>query len=158
MGFIVWLSVSVQQQPFDLASEEALLRAQGGDAGALVSFQGMVRTHDATSPLKTLSIEHYPVFTENEIKKTVHHASQHWPIMACRIIHRVGKLLPGEAIVLVLVSTKHRHDAFRAASFLMNQLKTDIPFWKCEEWVDGSRHWVKPESSKTNQPITCNPI
>ena len=148
MGFAVWLNISVQQSPFDLATEESELRAQSGDIGAWVAFQGMVRQHDEKVSLKALWIEHYPVFTESEITRTAYQANQRWAIMGCRIIHRVGRLLPGDPIVLVLVSAGHRYAAFHAALFLMDQLKTEIPFWKCEEWADGKRRWVGSESTQ----------
>ena len=142
----MWLDVSIQHNPFDFAKEERILRSKHADIGGMVSFQGVVRSHDALTPLRALYIEHYANFTENEITKIAQQAAKHWQIIACRIIHRIGELLPGEPIILLLVATQHRHAAFCAAQFLMDHIKTEAPLWKCEELIDGSHHWVKAQS------------
>ena len=142
----MWLDVSIQHNPFDFAKEEVALRSKCPEIGGMVGFQGLVRSHDTVTPLRALCIEHYPNFTESEIAKIAQQAAKHWPIIACRIIHRIGELLPGEPIVLVLVGTQHRHAAFCAAQFLMDHIKTEAPLWKREELIDGSHYWVKGQS------------
>ena len=136
------LHVEVGPAPFDLAMEEQTL-LQGTDAGATVAFVGRVRGNDGAKPLQALILEHYPGVTEAEISRLASMVGQRWPLLACKIIHRVGRLLPGETIVLVLVAASHRQAAFSAAECLMDYLKTDAPFWKREEFVDGSSHWVE---------------
>lgn len=143
----MWLSVAVQQAAFDLAAEEAALRCHAGDAGALVAFQGMVRAHDQQAPLAALHLEHYPGVTEAEISRITHQAGARWPVSACRVVHRVGRLRAGEGIVLVLVASAHRRAAFAAAEYLMDYLKTEAPFWKREELADGSTHWVAAKAT-----------
>lgn len=143
----MWLSVSVQQAPFDLATEEAALRQQAGDAGALVVFQGMVRGNDNAHRLQALHLEHYPGVTEDEITRIARAAAQRWPVMACRVVHRVGRLGVGEGIVLVIVASSHRSASFAAAEYLMDYLKTEAPFWKREEFADGQCHWVAAKAS-----------
>ena len=139
--------ITIQTAPFDLGAEEAALRVQAGDAGALVAFQGMVRGHDAAIPLTALFLEHYPGVTEAEIRRIAEDAAARWPLTAVRVIHRVGSLAPGEGIVLVLVASGHRAAAFAGAAFLMDYLKTEAPFWKREDFVDGSRRWVDAKAS-----------
>ncbi len=139
--------ITVQQDRFDLAAEEAALRAVAGDAGALVAFQGMVRGHDAATPLAALFLEHYPGVTEAEIGRIADAAAGRWPISAVRVVHRVGSLAPGEQIVLVLVASAHRKAAFAAAEYLMDYLKTEAPFWKREDFADGSSRWVDAKAS-----------
>lgn len=143
----MWLSVSVQEQAFDMATEEQSLRQQADDAGALVVFQGMVRAHDQAHPLAALHLEHYPQVTEEEIARIVRQAAARWPLTACRVIHRVGRLTPGEGIVLVLAASSHRQAAFEAAEYLMDYLKTEAPFWKREDFADGSSQWVVARAS-----------
>ncbi len=139
--------ITIQTAPFDLGAEEAALRAQAGDAGALVAFQGMVRGHDAAIPLTVLFLEHYPGVTEAEIRRIAEDAAARWPLTAVRVIHRVGSLAPGEGIVLVLVASGHRAAAFAGAAFLMDYLKTEAPFWKREHFADGSQRWVDAKAS-----------
>ena len=143
----MWLTVSVQQQAFDLGAEAQALRQHAGDAGALVAFQGMVRAHDQADALAALHLEHYPGVTESEIERIARQAGARWPVTACRVVHRVGRLQPGEGIVLVLVSSGHRRAAFAAAEYLMDYLKTEAPFWKREEFADGSTSWVAAKDS-----------
>lgn len=139
--------ITIQTAPFDLGAEEAALRAQAGDAGALVAFQGMVRGHDAAIPLTALFLEHYPGVTDAEIRRIAEDAAARWPLTAVRVIHRVGSLMPGEGIVLVLVASGHRVAAFDAAAFLMDYLKTEAPFWKREHFANGSSRWVDAKAS-----------
>ena len=136
------MQIRVQTTPFDLATEEAQLRVRAGDAGALVAFQGMVRAFDQAVALTHLFVQHYPGVTEREIQRLLATASERWVLQAVQVIHRVGVLAVGEAIVLVLVAARHRQAAFEAASYVMDQLKTQAPFWKQEHFADGSARWV----------------
>lgn len=142
--------ISIQAGRFDLAAEEAALRQHAGDAGALVAFQGMVRVHDAATPLAALFLEHYPGVTEAEIGRIASNAAQRWPLTAVRVVHRVGSLAPCEQIVLVLVASAHRKAAFAAAEYLMDYLKTEAPFWKREDFIDGSSRWVDAKASDSD--------
>ncbi|MCQ4143280.1 MULTISPECIES: molybdenum cofactor biosynthesis protein MoaE [Vogesella] len=143
----MYCDITVQTAAFDLGAEELALRAHAGDAGALVAFQGMVRAHDEAVPLAALFLEHYPGVTEAEIRRIAEQAAARWPVSACRVIHRVGALAPGEPIVLVLIAAGHRAGAFAAAEYLMDYLKTQAPFWKREDFVDGSSRWVEAKAS-----------
>jgi molybdopterin synthase catalytic subunit len=129
--------IIIQHQPFDLNAEVAAL-TQGGAAGAVASFTGFVRDEDG---LSSLTVEHYPQMTEAEIARIADEAAARWPLTAITIIHRIGTLAPGEAIVLVAAAAAHRQAAFAACEFLMDYLKTQAPFWK-EEQRGGARSWV----------------
>ncbi|MGL6070743.1 molybdenum cofactor biosynthesis protein MoaE [Craterilacuibacter sp.] len=143
----MWLDITVRKAAFVSAYEEERILAEAGDAGALVGFQGRVRGLDAELPLAALHLEHYPGVTEDEIARIAQEAATRWPLTACRIIHRVGRLGVGEGIVLVLVASAHREAAFAGAEFLMDYLKTRAPFWKREEFIDGSQSWVEAKAS-----------
>lgn len=141
------LEVRVQSDGFDLAQEESELALRCTDAGAQVAFVGRVRAHDGPVALARLYLEHYPGVTEAEVRRIAGEAAARWPLLGVRVVHRVGLLAPGEAIVLVLVAAAHRQIAFSAAEFLMDYLKTQAPFWKREDFIDGSRRWVEPRES-----------
>lgn len=141
------VSIRVGHDDFDLAAEETALAAEAGNAGATVSFVGRVRGHDGPVPLAALELEHYPGVTESEIGRIAEQAAARWPLLGCRVIHRVGRLEPGDAIVLVIMASAHRKAAFAAAEFLMDYLKTEAPFWKRELFADGSGHWVEAKAS-----------
>lgn len=131
--------VVVQAADFDTAAESAALLAGDTVNGALVSFTGLVRGGD----VKAMELEHYPLMTEKSLKEIVADARRRWPVLGgVTIIHRIGKLLPGDQIVLVLVASPHRAAAFQAAEFMMDWLKTEAPFWKKEYLADGTAHWV----------------
>ncbi len=140
------MSVSVQENDFDLAAEMAALTAGRTDIGAVVSFTGLVRGGDSGG-ITAMTLEHYPGMTEKELERIEAEAHARWPLQASRIVHRVGKLAPGDNIVLVLAASRHRHAAFEAASFLMDYLKTDAPFWKKEAGPDGEGKWVDARES-----------
>lgn len=140
------MSVSVQENDFDLAAEMAALTAGRTDIGAVVSFTGLVRGGDSGG-ISAMTLEHYPGMTEKELERIEAEAHARWPLQASRIVHRVGKLAPGDNIVLVLAASRHRHAAFEAASFLMDYLKTDAPFWKKEAGPDGEGKWVDARES-----------
>jgi molybdopterin synthase catalytic subunit len=131
-------TIRIQSDDFDISAEIAHLK-QSGDAGAVVTFTGSVR-HDGD--IQSLTLEHYPGMIEREIARHVQEARARWPLLGVTIIHRIGKLAPGDGIVLVAVASTHRQVAFAAAEFLMDYLKTRAPFWKSEDRA-GSAEWVE---------------
>jgi molybdopterin synthase catalytic subunit len=136
------VTVSVQEADFDVGAEIAALTAGGVDAGAVASFVGLVRGGE----IDAMTLEHYPAMTAKALNDIVAEAHRRWELLGARVIHRVGRLLPGERIVLVAVSSTHRQAAFAACEFIMDYLKTRAPFWKCEETAAGS-HWVDARES-----------
>ena len=137
--------VTVQAADFDLGAEVAALRAGDGGVGAVASFIGTVRDRSGgTGPADTtrMELEHYPGMTESAIETMIDAAHARFDIRAVRVIHRVGVLQPLDQIVLVIVTSAHRGDAFAACQFLMDYLKTQAPFWKKEHRPDGSAEWV----------------
>lgn len=140
------MSVSVREADFDVGAEIAALSGEAGDAGAVASFVGLVRRDKSAGGVQAMTLEHYPGMTEKALADIVAEARRRWPLMAVRVIHRVGRLLPGERIVLVVVSSSHRQAAFAGCEFIMDYLKTRAPFWKCEETAAGSR-WVDARAS-----------
>ena len=135
------MSVSVQAEDFDIATEMAALSGDRDDIGAVVSFTGLVRGGAGAGAISEMHLEHYPGMTEKALEKIASEAQERWPLQAVRIIHRVGKLKPGEQIVLVLTASAHRQAAFEAAEFLMDYLKSRAPFWK-KELTSGGGKWV----------------
>lgn len=135
--------VSIQSVPFDAAYEIAQLgRDLRGRAGAIVTFTGLCRDEDGR--LAGLELEHYPGMAEAEIGRVVEAARVRWPLQGVRVIHRHGLVAPGDGIVLVVTAASHRVAAFEAASFLMDYLKTQAPFWKREHLTDGTvGGWVE---------------
>ncbi|RZI57895.1 MAG: molybdenum cofactor biosynthesis protein MoaE [Rubrivivax sp.] len=133
--------VSVQTADFDLSAETLALRADDGGVGAVVSFVGTVRDGADSTPVTLMELEHYPGMTEAAIEAMIDEAFRRFDLRGARVIHRVGALRPREQIVLVLVSSRHRGQAFQACEFLMDYLKTQAPFWKKEHGPDGAR-WV----------------
>lgn len=142
------MSVSVQTGDFDVSVELARLRDGKAGVGAVVSFVGTVRDMSAGEAVSMMELEHYPGMTEKSLQQIVEEAKGRWPVLAARIIHRVGKLAPMEQIVLVAVAAAHRADAFSACEFIMDCLKTRAPFWKTEATAFGS-HWVEAKASDT---------
>ena len=132
-------NIRVSPDPFDAGAEQAALTAGRTDIGAVVAFTGLVRADDG---LEALTLEHYPAMTLRQLEGIAAEAAARWPLLAGTIIHRHGRLLPGEPIVLVLTASAHRAAAFEAAAFLMDWLKTRAPFWK----HDGS-DWVAARAS-----------
>ncbi|NWK77713.1 molybdopterin synthase catalytic subunit MoaE [Aquitalea sp. LB_tupeE] len=139
-------TVRIQHEGFDCGAEIA--RLSGNPAcGAVVSFSGLVRDYGDRQNIAALELEHYPGMTEKSLYAIIEQARQRWQLQAATIIHRVGRLALGEAIVLVVTASSHRKDAFAAAEFLMDFLKTEAPFWKKEIQQDGSVHWVEAKAS-----------
>lgn len=144
------MSVSVQEADFDAGAEIAALSAGREDVGAVASFVGLVRAdkaaENAGAGVTAMTLEHYPGMTENALEAIVAEARGRWDIYGVRVIHRVGRLLPGDRIVLVAVASAHRGEAFAACEFIMDYLKTRAPFWKKEETPEGGR-WVDARES-----------
>jgi molybdopterin synthase catalytic subunit len=139
-------SIRVQRESFDLAEESRRLTAGRTDVGATVAFTGYCRDEGET--LTALELEHYPGMAEEEITRIAREATERWPLLGLSVVHRYGRIAPGEPIVLVLAASKHRQAAFEAASFLMDYLKTRAPFWKKEHHPDGSAgDWVAAKGS-----------
>jgi len=135
-------TIRIQQADFDIAHEIAALTEGRTDIGAVVSFLGICRGSENGEPIAALTLEHYPGMAEAEIKRHVDEAMSRWPLTGLTIVHRVGRIAPGENIVLVLTASSHREAAFQAAEFLMDYLKTNAPFWKREEGAKGS-NWIE---------------
>ncbi|MEE1609666.1 molybdenum cofactor biosynthesis protein MoaE [Microvirga sp. CF3016] len=129
-------TIRIQAEPFDAAAETAALTRGRADIGAVVAFTGLCR--DEGGRLETLELEHYPGMAEAEIGRIAAQAQSRWPLLGLTILHRFGRIRPGEEIVLVLTASAHRQAAFEAASFLMDYLKTQAPFWKREHLKDGT--------------------
>ncbi len=137
--------IRVQAQDFDAAREEALLTQGRRDVGALVTFTGLCRDEEGT--LAALELEHYPGMAEEEMSRVAREALARWPLTGLTVIHRHGAIRPGERIVLVVVAARHRAEAFEAAEFMMDYLKTRAPFWKKERRTDGTDGgWVAAKS------------
>ncbi|MBP7566914.1 MAG: molybdenum cofactor biosynthesis protein MoaE [Burkholderiaceae bacterium] len=134
-------SVAIQEADFDLSAEVAALRAADGGVGAVCSFVGTVRDRAGSDDVSAMELEHYPGMTEKAIGAMIAAAFERFDIRGARVIHRVGRLLAGEQIVLVAVTSAHRGQSFQACEFLMDYLKTQAPFWKKEETPMGAR-WV----------------
>lgn len=134
--------VRVQQEDFDITAEVDRLTARRKDIGAVVTFTG--RCRDENGRLAALELEHYPAMAEAEIDRIGREAAERWALSGLSIIHRFGKILPGENIVLVVAASAHRRAALDAADFLMDYLKSRAPFWKKEHPADGQpSQWVK---------------
>ena len=138
-------TIRIQQADFDVAQEIAALSKGRTDVGAVVSFAGICRGTEGSEPIAALTLEHYPEMAEAEIRRHAEEAIARWPLQGLTIIHRFGRITPGENIVLVVTASSHRQAAFQAAEFLMDYLKTNAPFWKQEESVRGSS-WIEAQS------------
>src|SRR6478752_10401044 len=134
-------TVRLQREPFDPAVEAAELARGRSDVGALVMFIGVCRGTENGEPIAALTLEHYPGMAETEIERHVAEATGRWPLLGVTVIHRYGRIVPGENIVLVATASSHREDAFAAAEFLIDYLKTRAPFWKQVEMAEG-KSWV----------------
>ena len=138
------MGVSVQEADFDVGAETAALSAGRLDVGAVATFVGLVRADKpsgAGSEVSAMTLEHYPGMTEKSLEAIIAEAGGRWQLQGVRVIHRFGRLLPGDRIVFVGVASAHRGDAFAACEFIMDYLKTRAPFWKKEDTPEGGR-WV----------------
>ncbi len=137
-------TIRVQEAPFDLAAEVAALTAGRADVGGLASFLGVCR---GDGGLAAMTLEHYPGMTERAIARIAEEAEARWPLLGITVIHRIGRLVPGEPIVLVLTASAHRAAALDSCAFLIDWLKTRATFWKREEFADGASRWVEAKES-----------
>jgi molybdopterin synthase catalytic subunit len=135
------MTVRLQREDFDVAAEVAALSRGRGDVGAVVTFTGICRGAEDGEPIAALNLEHYPGMAEAEIARHVAEVESRWALLGVTVIHRYGRLAPGDNIVLVATASSHRQDAFAAAEFLMDYLKTRAPFWKQVE-RGGTTDWV----------------
>jgi molybdopterin synthase catalytic subunit len=138
--------IRVQDSPFDPGAELALLKAGEGGAGATVMFVGSVREMSDGRAIAAMTLEHYPAMTMRALTDIEAEARRRWPLEDTLIVHRYGRLEPGEDIVLVITLASHRQAAFEACAFLMDWLKTRAPFWKLEADATGER-WVEARGS-----------
>jgi molybdopterin synthase catalytic subunit len=138
--------ISVQAADFDIGVEFAALTAGRTDIGGIGCFVGTVRAN-AAEPVAAMTLEHYPAMTERAIARITAEAERRWHLLGCTVIHRVGRLAPGENIVLVLTAAAHRQPALDATAFLIDWLKTKAPFWKKEEFSDGAAAWVEARAA-----------
>lgn len=138
-------TIRIQQADFDVAQEIAALTKSRTDIGAVVTFSGICRGGEGGDATTALTLEHYPGMAEAEIARHAEDAMARWPLTGLTIIHRVGRILPGENIMVVLTASAHRQAAFQAAEFLMDYLKAHAPFWKREETAEGSG-WIEAKS------------
>lgn len=138
--------IRVQPEDFDVGAEiEALTRGKTG-IGGVASFVGLMRDVAGDKSISAMTLEHYPGMTERELERIEAEAQRRWPLIASLVIHRYGRMLPGDRIVLVATASAHRAAAFESCEFLMDYLKTKAPFWKQEETPEGAR-WVAAEAS-----------
>ena len=140
------MSVRVQTEDFDIGVEIAQLRKGNAKIGAIASFIGLVRDMNEGDDVSTMTLEHYPGMTEKALEDIVAQAKSRWKLYDALVVHRVGRLSPLDQIVLVVVTSAHRGDAFSACEFLMDYLKTQAPFWKKEDTHKGAR-WVDARES-----------
>ena len=140
------VTIRIQEADFDVGREIAALTKGRTDIGAVVSFSGICRGSEGDEAIAALTLEHYPDMAEAEIMRHAQTALSRWPLTGLTVIHRVGRIVPGENIVLVVTASAHRQAAFEAAEFLMDYLKANAPFWKREEsaggtsWIDAREH------------------
>ena len=140
------MPVRVQTADFDAGAEMAALRRGNPRVGAVASFIGVVRDLNEGDTVSTMTLEHYPGMTERELQKIIDEAGTRWRMLDALIVHRVGELRPTDQIVLAVVTSEHRGDAFAACEFIMDFLKTRAPFWKKEQTPQGDR-WVEARAS-----------
>ena len=136
------VTIRIQEADFDVALEIATLTKGRTDIGAIVSFSGICRGSENDEAIAALTLEHYPEMAEAEIARHADTALSRWPLTGLTVVHRVGRITPGENIVLVVTASAHRQAAFQAAEFLMDYLKANAPFWKREESAGGA-NWIE---------------
>jgi molybdopterin synthase catalytic subunit len=136
------VTIRIQVDDFDVAREIAAMSQGRTDIGAVVTFSGICRGTEGGDAIAALMLEHYPGMAEAEIKRHADEAMSRWPLQGLTVVHRFGRIEPGQNIVLVVTASKHRQAAFEAAEFLMDYLKTSAPFWKQEEGAKGGS-WVE---------------
>jgi molybdopterin synthase catalytic subunit len=139
-------TIRLQREDFDAAIEAAKLTRGHIDIGALVTFTGICRDNESGHGVAAMTLEHYPGMAEEEIGRHVLDAQARWPLLGVTVIHRYGRMVPGDNIVLVVTASAHRGAAFEAANYLMDFLKTQAPFWKLEERA-GDKAWVEAKGA-----------
>ena len=139
------VTIRIQSADFDIAAEIAALTKGNADIGAVVTFSGICRGGAGGDVIAAMTLEHYPGMAEAEIRRHADEAMARWPLQGLTIVHRFGRIAPGENIVLVVTASSHRQAAFQAAEFLMDYLKTNAPFWKQEESTRGTS-WIEAQS------------
>jgi molybdopterin synthase catalytic subunit len=139
------MTIRLQREDFDAAAEATALTRGRGDIGAVVTFTGICRGSEGGDPIAALTLEHFAEMAEAEIARHVDEAQKRWALLGVTVIHRFGRITPGENIVLVVTASSHRGDAFAAAEFLMDYLKTRAPFWKQVESAN-SKSWVEAQA------------
>jgi molybdopterin synthase catalytic subunit len=140
------MKIRVQTEAFELGAEVNAISQGRTDIGAIASFVGLARDINDGSGVQAMTLEHYPGMTEKALAALVEEANARWSLLDVTVIHRVGRLLPGDSIVLVAVASRHRGEAFAACEYIMDALKTRAPFWKKEETEEGER-WVEARAS-----------
>lgn len=143
------MAVRVQSENFDLATELSAMTDGNRSIGGVVSFVGLVRDMAGGAPISAMTLEHYPGMTERKLAEIEAEARRRWPLEDALIIHRHGRLEPGDQIVLVATASPHRQAAFEACHFLIDWLKTQAPFWKLEDGPDGE-NWVEARADDDN--------
>lgn len=146
------VTVRIQREAFDASAESAKLTRGRTDVGAVVTFTGICRGDENGKPIAALTLEHYPGMAEQEIMRHVEEARERWPLLGVTVIHRHGRIAPGEDIVLVVTASAHREAAFAAAEFLMDFLKARAPFWKQVD-AAGKTNWV--EARETDDKLAA---
>jgi molybdopterin synthase catalytic subunit len=139
-------TVRLQREDFDAAAEQAALTRGRTDIGAVVTFTGICRGAESGEPIAALTLEHYPGMAEAEIERHVEEAKSRWPLLGVSVIHRYGRIEPGQNIMMVATASSHREAAFAAAEFLMDYLKTKAPFWKQVESKSG-KAWIEAKGA-----------
>jgi molybdopterin synthase catalytic subunit len=134
--------IKVQRENFDIGAEFAALTAGRTNIGGIGCFVGTVRNNALDQHVAAMTLEHYPAMTERAIARITEEAERRWGLLGCTVIHRVGRMVAGDNIVLVLAAAAHRQPALDATAFLIDWLKTKAPFWKREEFADGGTAWV----------------
>jgi len=142
--------VSVQLEDFDTCALQQQLLAGAQEEGAIATFTGYVRAANTGREVHSMELEHYPGMTQRSIQSILERAGDRWPLLAASVVHRVGRLLPGDQIVWVGVSSAHREAAFSACEFIMDYLKNEAPFWKKEEGPQGTR-WVEARAGDSHR-------
>src|SRR5271170_5170839 len=150
-------TIRLQREAFDAAAETETMTRGRTDIGAVVTFTGLCRADESGKPIAALTLEHYPGMAEAEIARHVEEAASRWPLLGVTVIHRHGRIAPGEGIVLVATASSHRDAAFAAASFLMDYLKTRAPFWKQVETVAGTT-WVDAKAANDAAAERWSPV
>ncbi|MBP5856667.1 molybdenum cofactor biosynthesis protein MoaE [Marivibrio halodurans] len=145
------MAIRVQREDFDVGAELAALGAGNHRIGGICSFVGLVRDMNegagASEGVSAMTLEHYPGMTEKQLAAIDAEAHRRWPLEASLVVHRHGRLEPGDRIVLVATASPHREAAFEACHFLIDWLKTKAPFWKVEESAEGAARWVEARES-----------